>query len=341
MDHEHMRRLHSGKGASFEKLTYQIALISKALIANDTWLFRFEKPEGFIYRAGQHARMSLLSPKRKELDGTFRFWSFASAPFETDLAFAVRMRPSAFKAELADLPVGMRVQIDVLKNVPHGAFALDDALTPIVFLAGGIGVVPAYSMIRQALHEGSKRRLTLLYSSRTADDAPFLQALKRLAVTHDNFHFIPTLTGSVSSGQWEGETGRISLDMVRRYIASPDEQVFYISGLKDMVQDLNAMLVRSGVNATAIRSEEFGAFSPSRLARKGHKGGLTIIGTGLLVLAALAAHLTPVWLLTDKHPLAWMKGHPVSMSVATLVLIIILMKLGLLMYLKSKNRRLH
>ena len=139
MDHEHMRRLHSGKGASFEKLTYQIALISKALIANDTWLFRFEKPEGFIYRAGQHARMSLLSPKRKELDGTFRFWSFASAPFETDLAFAVRMRPSAFKAELADLPVGMRVQIDVLKNVPHGAFALDDALTPIVFLAGGIG----------------------------------------------------------------------------------------------------------------------------------------------------------------------------------------------------------
>lgn len=94
MDHERMRRLHDGKAMGLEKITHHIALISKAKIANDTWLFRFEKPEGFSYRAGQHIRMSLLSPKAKDPTGNFRFWSFASAPFEGDLAFAVRMRPS-------------------------------------------------------------------------------------------------------------------------------------------------------------------------------------------------------------------------------------------------------
>lgn len=124
------------------------------------------------------------------------------------------------------------MQVDMLKNAPHGAFALDGASTPIVFLAGGIGVVPTYSMIKQALHDGSRRRLTLLYSNRTVEDAPFLDELANRAAAHDNFHFAPTLTGAGLPSEWKGETGRISLEMIRRYVADHSEPAFYISGLR-------------------------------------------------------------------------------------------------------------
>ena len=341
MDHELMRRLHGGKGGAFEKITHRIALISKAQIARDTWLFRFEKPENFTYRAGQHVRMSLLNPKVKDPAGNYRFWSFASAPFESDLAFAVRMRSSPFKTELADLPIGGLVQIDMLKNAPHGAFALDDSTTPVVFLAGGIGVVPAYSMIKQALHEGSSCRMTLLYSNRSPEDAPFLDELRALATAHDTFDFVATLTGALPY-EWAGEKGRISLDMVKRYVPDLREPVFYVSGLKGMVEALNTALVGAGVSRTAIHTEEFGTFTPGRqLKKKGSAGMASIVGIGLIAVVALAVHLAPVWLLTNRHPLEWLKAHPFMMGVAAIVVVIIVVKLLIFLVLRAKGRNLH
>jgi ferredoxin-NADP reductase len=346
MDHERMRRLHGGKrsggnGSGFEKITHTVALVSKSSIARDTWLFRFEKPDGFTYRAGQHVRMSLLNPKAADPAGHFRFWSFASAPFEPDLAFAVRMRPSPFKTELAGLPVGAQVRIDMLKNAPHGAFALDDTATPVVFLAGGIGVVPAWSMIKQALHEGSTRRMTLLYGNRSPEDAPFLDELTSLAREHDHFHFAPTLTGPLPYA-WAGETGRISLEMVRRYVPDHGVPAFYISGLKGMVEDLTQALVRAGVPKASIRSEEFGTFTPGRRLRTRQPFGLaSLAGIALIAMAALAVHLAPVWWLTAHHPLAWLGAHPVPAGAAAVILGLIVVKLGIFLALKRRGRRPH
>jgi ferredoxin-NADP reductase len=244
-----MRRLHGGRSGSLRKISHRVALTAKMEIARGTWLFRFEKPEGFAYRAGQHVRMSLLRPGRKDPAGNYRFWSFASAPYESDLAFAVRMRESPFKSELAALPLGGMVQIEMLENPPHGAFALDDGIEPVVFLAGGIGVVPAFSMIKQALHEGCARNLTLIYSNRSREDAPFKDELTELARQYDCFVLVSTLTRADEFS--EGERGRISLAMVKRYIPKLSTAAYYISGLKGMVESLHGVLITAGVAATA------------------------------------------------------------------------------------------
>lgn len=251
------------------------------------------------------------------------------------------MRGSPFKTELADLPIGARVRIDMLKTAPHGAFALDDTSTPAVFLAGGIGVVPAWSMIKQALHEGSARRLTLLYSNRSPEDAPFLDELTALAAAHDSFHFTPTLTGTLPY-EWAGEKGRISMEMVKRYAADHSEPVFYVSGLKGMVEDLNAALVQAGVARAAIRTEAFGTFTPGQRRKKKQPLGLvSLMGIALIAIAALAIHLAPVWILTHRHPVEWLKAHPVSIGVAAVILGVIVVKLGLFLMFKQRGRRLH
>ena len=52
------------------------------------------------------------------------------------LGFATRMRDSAFKRSLAELPVGAEVDVEP----PKGTFSLpEDSSRPLVFVAGGIG----------------------------------------------------------------------------------------------------------------------------------------------------------------------------------------------------------
>jgi ferredoxin-NADP reductase len=340
MDHETMRRFH-GKPSGFQKITHRIALISKTQVARDTVLFRFEKPAGFSYRAGQHVRMSLLDPRRPELAMAYRFWSFASAPSEPELTFAIRMRMSPFKTELAELPIGGRVQIDMLRTTPHGAFALDDAATPVVFLTGGIGVVPAWSMIKQALHDGTSRRLTLFYANRTDKDAPFLAELSALADRHANFDFVPTLTQADEAEPRFAERGRISVEMMARHVPDLKTPLFYISGLRGMVETLNVMLVAAGVSKTAIRSEAFGNFAAARPAnKKGAASTLSLLGLVILAATVLALHSAPLWFMTNNRPLEWLMSHPLSCSAAVLFALIILIKISFFITLRRKGDHL-
>lgn len=340
MDHELMRRLHGHKGGKFEKVSYRITLISKHEVARDTWVFRFEKPDGFSYRAGQHVRMSLLGSRTRDPAGNFRFWSFASAPHEPNLAFAIRMRSTPFKREMMGLPVGARVRIDMLKNAPHGAFALDDGTSPVVFLAGGIGVVPAYSMITEALSQPGARRLTLFYSVRRVEDAPFLDELHVLAARESRFKFVPTLTEASRDMDWSGETGRISLEMIRRHVPDLSSSQIYISGLKTMVESLHQALITSGIASSTIRTEEFGAFSPAHAGGKSPIRALSL--TGLALLAAIVAfHLLPIWLVTNSHPVQWLKSHLVSSGTLAIILVLVIGKMVAFLFLRKRDSALH
>ncbi len=290
MDHEHMRRLHGGKAGGFERVGFDVALKGKAAIATDTWEFRFERPAGFVYQAGRHVRMTVLNPPYRDKAGEARFLSFASAPQDEDLVFVMRMRETAFKRSLMALAEGNNVRIEMLVNAPHGAFALDDHATePAVFLVGGIGVVPAYSMIRDALAKSTGRKLFLFYSSRTPADAPFLAELQALAGRHENLVFVPTMTGA-ELATWTGQKGRIDADLVRQHIGQFVPATYYIAGLPDMVSAMRSLLKREKVPAARVLAEEFGGFTMAHGHGKS-RGGLLTLGIGLAVLAIVAAHL--------------------------------------------------
>ena len=56
----------------------------------------------------------------------------------------------------------------------------------VVFIAGGSGVVPAMSMIRDIVDSGSDRRFRLIYGSRDAGDVIFAEELAQVAAAHPN-----------------------------------------------------------------------------------------------------------------------------------------------------------
>src|SRR6185295_10899016 len=99
---------------------HKIRLKNRIQIAEDTMAFYFEKPEGFVYKAGQFADYTLVDPAETDTEGNIRGFSLASAPYENFLMFATRMRDTAFKRVLKRIKPGAEIMLDG----PYGSFTL-------------------------------------------------------------------------------------------------------------------------------------------------------------------------------------------------------------------------
>jgi ferredoxin-NADP reductase len=231
---------------------YQAKLAGRELLAEGTLAFRFEKPAGFDFKAGQAVVLELMHPPAE--DGQKRrTFSLASAPFESTLAIATRMRDSAFKRALKMLPDGASIKL----LGPLGQFTLD-AARPAVFIAGGIGITPFMSMLRQAAKDGSPQPLLLLYSNRRPEDAAFLGELQELERQNGNFRLVATMTDmSKSSRKWEGKSGFIDADLITRSVGGLVAPVYYVVGPPAMVIAMQETLRGAGIADDDIRSEEF------------------------------------------------------------------------------------
>src|SRR5258706_11536083 len=141
---------------------YETKLTASETVAEGTMAFYFARPAEFKFEAGQSMNVSLIDPPETDGKGNARSFSIASAPYETELIIATRMRDTAFKRVLKSMPAGGRVSL----RGPMGHFTLDGAdARPAVFLAGGIGITPFVSMSRQAAHDRLPPGIWLFYSN--------------------------------------------------------------------------------------------------------------------------------------------------------------------------------
>ncbi len=233
-------------------------LTKREEIAQGTMAFHFTKPAGFQFRAGQSVDITLLNPPESDAEGNTRAFSIASAPFENDLMIATRMRDTAFKRALRNTSLPLEVNIEG----PSGSFVLHrKAERPGVFLAGGIGITPFLSMIRQAAHERTAHQLYLFYSNRRPEDAAFLEILTALPRQYPNFHLIATMSEmQKSQREWKGMTGLISKDMLTEHLPALQGPIYYIAGPPAMVAAMRRMLTEAGVDEDDIRTEEFSGY---------------------------------------------------------------------------------
>ncbi len=237
-------------------MSTNVKLVDKAVIARDTMVFYFKKPEGFNYRAGQFADFTLINPSETDEEGNTRAFSFISAPYEEHLAVATRMRDTAFKRVLKELPNGSELKLDG----PYGDFTLHKTeSTPAVFLIGGIGVTPVRSMIAQATRDKSTQQITLLHSNRTAEDEPFAADFVSFAADNPNFKFVAVITDSTVE-DWPGERGHIDEEMIRRYVSDLNAPIYYLSGPEGMVKAMRQLLVSLDINEDNIKTEEFAGY---------------------------------------------------------------------------------
>ena len=244
---------------------HMLKLIGRREVADRTLAFEFDKPSGFVFKAGQFAEIAWVDPPETDAEGNARAFSIASAPHEEPLVFTTRLRDTAFKRVLQKTPIGTLAKLEG----PFGDLTLHNNVSrPAILMAGGIGITPFRSIIRRAAHENLVHKVFLFYANRQPHDAPFLEELSAIERDNANFTFVPTMTALSRLQQaWTGETGHFSAQMLSRhmkkiaagefYIAGP---IYYVAGPPAMVKGVRTMLNAAGIDDDDIRTEEFGGY---------------------------------------------------------------------------------
>jgi ferredoxin-NADP reductase len=234
---------------------YEATLTRNETVAEGTMAFHFARPADFKFKPGQSMNVSLIDPPETDAKGNNRTFSIVSAPHENELVIATRMRDTAFKRVLKAMPAAGRVSL----RGPAGLFTLDPAdARPAVFLAGGIGITPFVSMLRDAAHSGLARDLWLFYSNRRPEDAAFLDELAALPKRNAHCHIVGTMVEmDKSSRSWSGEKGFLDRAMLERHLKGLAAYVYYIAGPPGLVEAMQKMLVAAGVAEDAIHTDEF------------------------------------------------------------------------------------
>jgi ferredoxin-NADP reductase len=230
--------------------TYEVKLLARREVADGTMEFHFSRPQGFQFKAGQAVELILPEP------ASGHAFSLVNAPGAEDLVIATRMRDSAYKRALRELPVGAPVKLDG----PFGSLTLHKATSrAAVFIAGGIGITPFMSMLR----ERTAHRMVLVYSNRRARDSAYLTELQELARLNPQFRLVTTMTE-------EGGTF-VDAALLRQASHGLPAPVFYVAGPPAMVDAMKRALDEAGVEDTDVRSEEFFGYETAALKDEAHR----------------------------------------------------------------------
>ena len=237
---------------------YRVNLLNKKAVAEGTMAFSFAKPAGFDFKPGQSSDLTLLNPPETDGEGNVRTFSIVSAPSESDLTFATRMRDTAFKRVLRSMAPGTEIKLEG----PMGSFNLHkNASKPAVLLAGGIGITPFMSMVREAARQKDPHQIYVFYSNRRPEDTAFLDELTALEQQNPNFHLIATMVEMDKSKQlWNSERGFIDAPMLKRHLPELNGPIYYIAGPPAMVAAVRDMLAKAGVDEDDIRAEDFAGY---------------------------------------------------------------------------------
>ncbi|HYH35984.1 MAG TPA: FAD-dependent oxidoreductase [Candidatus Saccharimonadales bacterium] len=212
-----------------------------------TFFFRPEKP--VYYTAGQYTELTLLH-KHPDNRGMKRWFTLSSAPeseFLTIMTKHADENGSSFKNALWGLKPGAEVDL----AEPMGDFVLPKLIqTPLVFVAGGIGLTPFHSMLEWLAATGESRPIKFLYGVRSEDEIIFQQTFAKVGIQ-------PTIIVSDPSPAWGGERGRLTADLVLGLEKPSDDTLIYISGPEPMVESLEKDLKKAGVPRNRLVGDFF------------------------------------------------------------------------------------
>ncbi|MBI2041796.1 MAG: PAS domain S-box protein [Candidatus Nealsonbacteria bacterium] len=227
----------------------QLPLIEKKQLVKGVWEFSFDLGgRKFNFKAGQYVRVVVPNLIKKDTKGPGRIFSIASSPNnKKKITIVFRVSESGYKQTLARTKLGEKLEIEG----PWGTLNLPKKNnSPLVFIAGGTGISPFLSMIRFAAEKSLKQNIILLYASRSAKEALYLDDLKKLEKQNPRFKMKPVF-------------GPISRSFIKQNI--PDhvakKSFFYVSGPVSMMGDVIGLLHELGVNEDRIYFEEWSEYA--------------------------------------------------------------------------------
>ncbi len=203
-----------------------------------SFFFRPEKP--VQYTAGQFGEWTLphLHPDDR---GIKRWFTISSPPGDDLISLTTKYAgkgSSSFKKALFKMEPGHEMNL----SDPMGDFVLPQLIqTPLVFVAGGIGLTPFHSIVAWLNSVKETRPIKFIYGVRNEDEIIFLDTFEKAGIK-------PTIVVTEPSAAWGGERGRITAEMIMGLGQPSEDALVYVSGPEPMVEALEKELPKAGLN---------------------------------------------------------------------------------------------
>lgn len=223
-----------------------LTLLEKEHLVDNIWAFRF-RPEGvFEWTAGQYIRVELPHDSPDQ-EGTKRWFTNSAAPYEKIMQITTRITQSTFKRALSLLEPGDNLAM--IEN-PDGDFVWQNSDLPILFVAGGIGITPFRSILRQRAHDDMPLAVTLIYGGRGEEGLPFRDEIRDWREKDSRFKVF------YATGE--------PLSAAKLHELYPDinESLVYVSGPEAMVEVLSTELKDKGLLEDRLKRDDFPNYNP-------------------------------------------------------------------------------
>jgi predicted ferric reductase len=227
-------------------------VVSVAPIARKTWELMIEPEHGdaLDFEAGQFVWLNISRSPFSLKEHPF---SMSTCPDQRPrIGFAIK-EVGDFTSTVGSIPVGARAYLDG----PHGNLNLAGRDSEgVVFIAGGVGMAPIMSILRQMVRDGDKRPCLLIYGNRATDQIMYRSELEQIAASLSLcMHHVlsePPIGWSEQTGQLDHHTlGRV-LDAERTAL-----WLHLVCGPEPMIESVERTLKRLGVPPAKILSERF------------------------------------------------------------------------------------
>lgn len=194
-----------------------------------------------------------LSVNRSPFSITEHPFSMSSCPADRPrVAFTIK-EVGDFTSTVGRLPAGAPAYLDG----PHGNMVMDGrAGAGLALIAGGVGVAPIMSLLRQARHEGEARPIRLLYGNRIQDQIAFRQELEDMRADLDlQVHHVL----SEPPDGWTGKVGQLDAAMLAECLPMADraQWLYMVCGPAAMIDAVEHDLAALGIPLRQIVSEKF------------------------------------------------------------------------------------
>jgi benzoate/toluate 1,2-dioxygenase reductase component len=224
---------------------YQATIASVERLSDTTLAFTLEGAGAVGFLPGQYVNLGVPGT------GETRSYSFASGPGDQRLAFLIRDIPGGrMSGFIRAAEPGAAVEF----TGPSGSFYLRDVQRPVLFLAGGTGLAPFLSMLRQMALKGTNGQpVHLVYGVTRDADLVEVATLEQLAAEVPGFTYTTVVADDASSHPRKGYVTD-HLDPAQLHGGEID---VYLCGPPPMVDAVRAWLKAQGIAPAAFHTEKF------------------------------------------------------------------------------------
>jgi len=221
-------------------MKHLVKIISIAFVTHDVLQIRTEKPIGFLFKPGQATDISIPKDGWEE---ELRAFTFTSTPSDRFLEFTIKTYPThqGVTSQLIKLKQGDEL-------ILHDVFGAIEYKGEGLFIAGGAGITPFLSILKQLDSEKELGRNKLIFANKTKSDIIHENELNALL----GINFITILSEEKT---FPYQSGYISEQLIKDCLLV--NQYVYLCGPPKMMESVEKILIQLKIDEKLIVKEDF------------------------------------------------------------------------------------